>query len=339
MVGAFGEEGGEVMFYMFASLFFVLLQAFFSGIETGLVSSRRSRVEHGAKSGGWSARVLLFFVDHPEIMLSTTLVGTNICVVCAASMAGRAAEAFGYGTPGGMVVATVALTLVLLAAEIIPKDWFRQAPYERCLIFAAPLALSYVVLYLPVRAMAALTAMLTRRFSGGRERSGAAALLREDFRVLIRESESGGEMDSETADILDKALDFHGLRVADVMVPLDRVVAVPANATVAQAMDICLRNGVSGAPVGSSGGSLDWKGVFSIYDAMFELPEGRWGSIGVMDRLRPLRVVREDDGIAGVLKSAKGAGIAILAVGAADAPSKVIGVVTTGDVAKSLFGE
>ncbi len=339
MVRAFGEEGGEVMFYVFASLFFVLLQAFFSGIETGLVSSRRSRVEHGAKTGGWSARVLLFFIERPETMLSTTLVGTNVCVVCAASMAGRAAEAFGYGTPAGMLVATVSLTFVLLAAEIIPKDWFRQSPYERCLPFAAPLALSYVVLYFPVRAMAALTAVLTRGFSKGRERSGAAALLREDFRVLIRESESGGEMDSETAEILDKSLDFHGLRVGEIMVPLRDVVVVPASATVADAMEICLSRGVSGAPVESSSGDSGWKGVFSIYDAIFELPEGRWGAVEVVERLRPLRVVREGSGVAGVLKAARGADTPLLAVSAAEPSAEVIGIVTTGDVAKALFGE
>jgi len=327
------------MSYLLSALLFVVLQSFFSGMETGMVSLRKSRVAHGVREGVFSARILMYFVERPETMLSTMLVGTNICVVCAASMSARAAASFGYGGSAGIAVSTLGLTLLLLAAEIIPKDWFRQDPYGRCLMFAYPLAFSYGALFIPVRAMAALTSVLTRVFSGGREERGAAALLREDFRTLIRESESGGELDSESAEILDRSLDFHSSRAGDLMTPVSEVVDIRADATVEEALSLCGKRGVSRLPVrGAKAEKGDWRGVFSLYDVIFELPESKWGGERVGDYLRALPMVSEDAGMEALLSAVSASGNPMLAVsGKGGGPA--VGIVTMGTVARTLFGD
>ena len=57
--------------------------AFYSGMETGIISIRRLRLRHHAKEGNRDARILMRFLDHPDRLLGTTLVGTNLCVVMA----------------------------------------------------------------------------------------------------------------------------------------------------------------------------------------------------------------------------------------------------------------
>ena len=110
------------MTYLITAFIFMFFQAFFSGIETGLVSMRKSRVKLGVKENLTGAKILDFFIEHPGIMLATTLVGTNICVVCAANMVKKASASLGYTEPWHMLAATAGMTLFLLAAEIIPKD-------------------------------------------------------------------------------------------------------------------------------------------------------------------------------------------------------------------------
>jgi len=77
------EEPKE-MTYLITAIIFMCIQGFFSGIENGLVSMRKSRVKLGIKQGELRAKILDFFIERPGVMLATTLVGTNICVVCAA---------------------------------------------------------------------------------------------------------------------------------------------------------------------------------------------------------------------------------------------------------------
>ena len=327
------------MNYLITALIFILIQAFFSGIETGLVSMRKSRVKHGVKQNLRRAKILDFFIGNTGIMLATTLVGTNICVVCAATMTKLAASAFGFDTSLDMFYVTLLLTLLLLGAEIIPKDWFRQYPYHRCMLFAYPLYLSYVILFVPVRIMALFTEFTTGIFSGCRRRDSSISLMREDFRMLLHESENAGIIDEEAADILDRSLEFHELRASDILVPVHEVADIPGNLSVLDAVAVCREHGKSRIPVrGNLDEGVCWKGVFSVYDAIFTIPEDEWKRVVVGECLRPLATVSENAVMEDVLVSAKHSDIPILAVHRAADKGEQIGIVTSRDVLKVLFG-
>ena len=325
------------MSYLIAALFFIGFQGFFSGIETGLVSMRKSRVKLGVKQNHLPAKILNFFVERPGVMLATTLVGTNICVVCAANMVKQAAVKLGYNDPWHILVATGIMTLFLLAAEIIPKDWFRQAPYHRCLIFAYPLFLAYIILFIPVVLMAAFTSFATRFFSG--KESDTTSLMREDFRMLLHESEDAGIIDAEAADILDRSLEFHDLMVSDIYLPVSHVCEISGTMTVFDAVDLCRKHKHSRLPVKDSS-SKDhlWKGIFTLYDALFSIPETQWKSTSVTECLRPVCTIWESNSMEDVLKKAKRAGTPLLVVARTDKENEHLGIVTSKDVLKVLFG-
>ena len=73
--------------YLLLTLFFVLCQGFFSGMETGMVSVLRPRAEHAARKGSRPAALLVYFLHRPGIMIATALLGVNISVVMASLMA------------------------------------------------------------------------------------------------------------------------------------------------------------------------------------------------------------------------------------------------------------
>ena len=115
-----------------ALIFLAMLgNAFFSGMETGLISINRLKLRHLAEEGVPWAVTLQNLLEKPAALLGTTLLGTNFCMtvssVLAASLGQKLHEASGE-TLAGMVMAV----LVLVFCEFIPKSWFRAQPLVRC---------------------------------------------------------------------------------------------------------------------------------------------------------------------------------------------------------------
>ncbi len=64
-------------------LFCLLSGAFFAGIETGLISINRLRLRHLVRRNVTGARTVQRFVSRPDLLLGTTLIGTNLSYVAA----------------------------------------------------------------------------------------------------------------------------------------------------------------------------------------------------------------------------------------------------------------
>ncbi len=62
-------------------LLFLVLKAFFSGSEIAIVNSDKLKLRHQAKQGDRSAKLLLKMFRTPDVILGTTLVGTNLATV------------------------------------------------------------------------------------------------------------------------------------------------------------------------------------------------------------------------------------------------------------------
>jgi len=331
------------MIYLWLTLLFVLIQAFFSGIEVGLISLLKPRVRHGVKEKHCGAWILDFFMQHPGFLLSTTLIGTNICVVCSATMAKKSAEFLGYSSPSAILVTMSLMTLILLAAEIIPKDWFRQQPYERCRAFSYVLYGFFILLFIPIYLMSRFTGFINRMIGGaGQDDTSARALMREDFRILLRESEDAGIIDPEAADILDRSLEFHSLRVGNILRNRGEVKEIPATVSVAEAVAFCREQRVSRVPVfiprEDSERDYQWSGIFYVYDAFFSIAEEQWSDTKITACLRPAVVIAADSRMDDVLVEAKLADSSLLIVTPPDDSTRHIGIVTPIDVAKNLFG-
>lgn len=330
------------MIYLLLTILFMTLMALFSGSETGLISLRKSRVKVGMKENDRRAGILNFFIENPGYMLATTLVGTNITLVCASNTARLTAKSFGYEGATPIIIVTIILTMLFLVVEIVPKDWFRQQPYKRCLFFAYFLYSSYIILFIPIRLMAMFTKYISRLTSHGKNnRDNDRGLMREDFSILLRESESANIIDSEAADILDRSLEFHKKSAKNILTPIDSVIEIAADISVADAVVFCQKHQKSRVPVTMNTAvdeTSNWKGIFTVYDALFNIPEAAWKKTKVKDCLRPLCIIHENSGMDEILKVVKSSSTNLLIVAENNKEQKHIGIVTLTDVIKVLFG-
>jgi putative hemolysin len=329
------------MIYLILTFAFIVLQGVFAGMETGMVSLRRPRVEHAVKNGSKTAAILLFFVSNPSKMIATTLLGVNVGVVCSSLMAKKFVEELGFGHGYGLLISTCVMSVMLLSCEIIPKNWFRQSPFERCSRFAYLLYGSYLAVALPVRAFAWITDKLSETLAkgqGGPHGVRSAPMMMEDLRLFLRESEADGLIEPEAFSILDNAIDFHSMKVDSIKIPRALVKDLPSSASIRDAFELCRANSFSRVPVYSQfekdAKSPRWIGIFSVYDAIFSVPESQWEATSVVSCLRPAQEIDGSSGMGEMLERARRSKTPLFIV--LDGKEQN-GIVTPEDVARRLF--
>ncbi len=329
------------MIYLLSGLILaVLMHSFLCGCEIGLISSQKPRIRSFVRKGLRRAAIIEFFLGRPHLMLATILIGVNIALSIAADLSKAIALEWGFlDNWATMFITASVLSVILLICEIVPKDWFRQAPEERCVRFARLLYAFYLILYVPAVLLAKFTAWVINTFSSQAKRAdNAKLLLREDFRILLRDSESAGVIENEAAEIIDRSLDFYNLRVGNIMIPINKVKTVPAEATVSEAVELCRQYKLSRLLIKDknlSGVNQQYASLFSIYDAVFKLDEAKWPETPVTSCSRTPCVIRPHSELNEVLTRTQSAQCQLVVVrNDSDIP---IGIVTPVDVVKRLF--
>ncbi len=89
----------------------LLCGAFFAGVETGVISINRLRLQHLVRRQVKGAAIIRHFLTHSDLLLSTTLIGTNLLHVVSAVLAASIGHRL-YGAAGAALAGT------LLAAVI-----------------------------------------------------------------------------------------------------------------------------------------------------------------------------------------------------------------------------
>ena len=109
------------------SLLGVLLSALYSGLETGLYTVNKIRLDVRALSGVASAKRLLAIVNRPARMLAVLLVCNNIANFLASYGAARLLEETTLGPWLAITVnAVVMIPILFIFGEVLPKDLFRS---------------------------------------------------------------------------------------------------------------------------------------------------------------------------------------------------------------------
>lgn len=321
--------------FLLLTLFFVACQGFFSGMETGMVSVLRPRAEHAARNGNRKAALLVYFLHRPGIMIATALIGVNISVVMASLMAKELFRSLNLNGNTAMTCGSMVLSILMLCFEIVPKNWFRESAYARCSVFIPLFYGFYLLLWLPVRLFSAFTGALSRliaRFSPD-ERKKSNVVMREDFRLYLRESQLSGSVDEATASILDRAMDVPGMLIHQILVPRRKVRSIPANLSIRQAFQFCQKHDLTKVPIRNEHG--EWIGVYSIYDAIFSVDERKWDDTPVLTCAGRICFIDEKLRLGELLERMRFRRIPFFVV--LDRNQKPIGIVRPEDLAALLF--
>ena len=111
-------------------IIFFILSAFFSGMETGLISIDRMKMEQQAKKSK-KKKQILSILENPDKLFGTTLFGTNISLVIVTSLSILLINIFNQKNTFHISESIATLIIagaILIFAEIIPKALYRENP-------------------------------------------------------------------------------------------------------------------------------------------------------------------------------------------------------------------
>jgi putative hemolysin len=287
-------------------LLLVVINAVFAGSEVALISLREGQLRR-LEQEGEQGRLVARLASDPNQFLSTiqigiTLAGFLASAAAAVSLAeplvpvldflGRAAE------PAAVVLVTMVLTyLTLVVGELAPKRIALQRPERWARRAARPLAVISTLTRPAVWALSMSTDLLVRLAGADPDRQ-RETVTEEEVRDMIA---TGGSFRPDQRRILAEAIEVGERRLSDVLVPRRDVAAIPADASVQEAIGILVETTHGRAPVYR--GDLDnVLGLVTLQDLVgaggrvanhlrpvLALPE----SIGVLDALRRFQAERE----------------------------------------------
>ncbi|MEE3691071.1 HlyC/CorC family transporter [Glaesserella parasuis] len=192
----------------------LLLSAFFSGSETGLMSLNRYRIRHLADKGHKGAKLAEKLLSRTDVLLSLILICNNLVNIAASAIA----TMIGMQLSGeaGVAIATGLLTFVMLVfSEILPKTIAALYPEK------VGFTVSYILMPLQKLLMPLVFFMnliingLMKLFRIRKsEKSGLSA---EELRGVVLEA--GKFIPTAHQEMLVSILDMEKVTVDDIMVP------------------------------------------------------------------------------------------------------------------------
>lgn len=312
----------------------VAAAAFLAAAETALTNIPRVRalalVEEGRRGAASLARLL----EHRERILNPVLLLKLVCHLVAATIVGLVAQNE-LGPLGIFVAIIVEVAVFYVFAEAAPKTFALQHP-ERTALVLAPLV-RVIGGFLPVRVVTRLLITVSNVVLPGKGRREGPAVSEEDLLALADVAVEAGEIESEERQLIRSVIDFGDTVAREVMVPRPDMMAVPADTSVAEAMEVAIVNGYSRLPAYDPGGGIDdVVGLVLAKDLMRGMRD-RLGQTPVRPLLRPPLFVPETKRVSELLREmqARQRHMAIVI----DEYGGTAGLVTLEDLIEELVGE
>jgi CBS domain containing-hemolysin-like protein len=309
----------------------VLTEAFFSGTEMAMVSVNRARLRQRAGEGERGAQLVEQLLARPQVMLATTLLGTNLgtvtfSVTVALYLVGSQADS------GELLAIGVVTPTTLLFGEMVPKTLFQQYADQLAPRLAYPLTVASLILRPAVWVMSGMAGFMSRLLGIERER---AFVTREELALLIEgDGSPRSEIKEHEREMIANVLDLTDQEVGDVMVPLSEVTALPEDTTVAEAIAVVADKQHSRMPIYRSRVD-DIVGVLHAFDMLQVPPSERERPVGEL--ARQVRFVPTSQRAVDLLVELQGTGKQMAVV--VDEYGGAIGVVTIEDILEEIVGE
>lgn len=229
----------------------LLLKGFFSGSEIALVNADKIKLRHAAKQGQRGAELALKLLQKPEVLLSTTLVGTNISTI-ALTTVGTLQMIGWFGNRGDLLAFLAFTPMFLVMGEIVPKSVYQQKSDVLTPIIIYPLDWS-AKLFHPVIFVFSRIARLCARLAGAGKSEQTLFITREQFRTLIDMAEQSAALSESNRGRIRRVIRFADTTVAEAMVPIAQVICLDGKKigkkSTRIAVDVVRKHGFNRLPV------------------------------------------------------------------------------------------
>jgi putative hemolysin len=220
-----------------------------------------------------------------------------------------------WGTVGYLVAIAVCLPLWQFCLELLPKSLFRRFPYRALAKLSDVLRFADLLLS-PALAFGGLCLRLAPRKPEERKLFAA----REDFRYLTVQSEHQGALHALEREMINNVMELQSARARDVMTPIDRVVSLPATASVPELLELARRTSLERFPL------IDARGNIVALVAVFEVLIEGARKLQVSDYQRRIVTVRPEEEAYSIMKKMRAARSSLAAVTAGEKPVGLVGL-------------
>lgn len=309
----------------------ILVEAFFSGCEIGMISINRFKMEQRVKEGSTSARMILDLISNPDRLFATTSMGTNVAVVSSSAVfTGYMITHFGEW--GDIFSLLIISPVILFGGEIIPKVIFQNRADSIMQFFIHPLNLFCRVLSPVITLFSAVYNLFLRLILRGAHKVNLTPISREQIRYISHPDFLSSELDMEEKKMIHRIFNFGEIRVEQVMVPLIQTYAISDAATVQEANQIANETGFSRLPVFHER-MFNLIGILNTFDLLTVPPDDS----PITHMIRPAYYVPPNKKLDDLLKELQQRGLHIAIV--VDEYGGCIGMITLEDMLEEIVGE
>lgn len=268
----------------------ILINAFFAATEIAVISLNSTRLEKQIEEGDNTAKRLLKLVEEPSGFLSTIQIGITLAgflgsAFAADSFANRL-TAWAWNDLGftlfpmsvlntlSLIVITIILSyFTLVFGELVPKRIAMQKPYEVAKISCSIVRIVAYVMR-PIIAMLSFSTNAILRLLHLKTDAQEDSVSEEEIRMMVDLGEKRGVLDEEEKEWITNVFEFDDTPVKDIMVRANEVIALSADSTKEDILQLVSKEGVSRIPVYEKDLD-DIIGVLYAKDFLIELQKDR----------------------------------------------------------------
>ena len=308
----------------------ILLEAFFSGSEIGMVSVNRIKMKHLAEDGSSAASSILKLLDKPERLFTTTSLGTNLAMVASTAVF-TAFMVTHFGDSGEWMAMMIISPLIFFLGEIIPKIIFQHRSDSVMLFMIYPLLFFYKILSPFTSWLSKTSAMFTNRVQLA-STTEHKTFSRDQLRGVLSLESQTVDLGVTEKKIIHNIFNFGELRAEHCMVPLVQMSALRDTATMIEAHDVANDSGFSRVPVFHDR-MYNLIGILNTFDLLDQPVD----HTPITNLIRPAYYVPPSKKIDDLLKELQQRGLHIAIV--VDEYGGCIGLITIEDLLEKIVGE
>jgi CBS domain containing-hemolysin-like protein len=225
----------------------LLIKGFFSGSEIALVNSDKVKLTARANQGHRGAKEVLKLFKTPDLLLGTTLVGTNIATVALTTLVTVLFVNL-FGVHGDLYAFLIFTPILLVLGEIVPKSIFQQKSDVVAPVAIFPLKAFSIVFYPIIIIFSRIARILARLLGGGKVEQNLF-MTREQIRSVVEMSERTSSIDAFDRGRIRRVIRFSDTTVGEAMIPISEVTAIDHSRSIMRAIATVRRRGYNRLPV------------------------------------------------------------------------------------------
>ncbi len=313
-------------------LFFLVLKGFFSGSEIALVNSDKLKLRHRAKMGDKGAKQVLNLFKTPDVILGTTLVGTNIATVTISTLGALICIDL-FGASGDFISVLILTPILLIFGEVVPKSVFQQKADDLAGRVIMVLRI-FSWLFYPVIFIFSRVARFAARIVGGGSAPQNMFITREELRTLLDVSDTAANPSAVDRKRIHRIIRFADTTAGEAMIPLADVVGFNEMRNMKDAERAVLQYGFNRLPV-YRGNITNVKGILTL--STWDLMDPDLSEAAITDFIQPALYISPKQTIDVALPQLQQREDHMAIV--VDEFGSAIGILTMEDVLEEVVGE